>query len=418
MRALKDALTLQVAIARVESARAALQIDGSEQGVNVDFKGAANRQLYSAAGLFPPPIGGSYYTETTLQVVASYDFDWWGKHRAAIEAALGEVNARRAEYAQAEQTLAAAVAQSYFTLQGAWAGLDNLHEMQTIQRELVSDKAKRLASGIANADAERTTEVDLSSIKQQIILIETQIAREREALRALLGANAEALTDLTPRALPEPAAALPSSLGIELLARRPDLQAARWRVEASLETIEAAQAAFYPDVNLTGYFGSDSLSLNQLLKSSSRTMFIGPSLDLPLFDSGRLKARLGAARSGRNEMIADYNQSVFNAVREVAQQGAVLQGLQRLLLQQGATVDATRAVLHSTRLRLKQGLADNSALLTTELGAEKQRFASLQLKSQLLQADVALIKSLGGGYQAPSDRQPDQAGRADSALKQ
>ncbi|MFI4941336.1 MAG: TolC family protein, partial [Burkholderiales bacterium] len=116
-QALKDGPTLQAAAARIGSARAALQRDISEKGPNAGLNATTGRTLYSADGFYPPPIGGSYYNETTVTVSAQYDFDWWGKHRAMIGAALGEVNARRAEYAQAEQTLAAAVAQNYFTLQ-------------------------------------------------------------------------------------------------------------------------------------------------------------------------------------------------------------------------------------------------------------------------------------------------------------
>jgi multidrug efflux system outer membrane protein len=403
-QALKDGPTLQAAAARIGSARAALQRDTSEKGLNTSLNATTGRTLYSADGFYPPPIGGSYYNETTVTVNAQYDFDWWGKHRAMIGAALGEVNARQAEYAQAEQTLAAAVAKNYFTLQGAWARLSNLRSMEATQRNLVSDKVKRIAQGIAGVDAERSAIAELGNLGLQAAQLDTQIAREREALRALLGADAQALTDLVPHPLPETPSALPAGIGIELLARRPDLQAARWRVEASLERIEAAEAAFYPDINLSGFFGTDTISLDQLFTYGSRTLSIGPALSLPLFDSGRLKAGLGAARTQRNEMIADYNQSVFNAVRDVALEAVSLQGLQKQVAEQEVTATATTAILHSTQARFKQGLSDNSTLLASELAVGKQQDASLQLKNQQLMADVALIKALGGGYQAPTNQ--------------
>ncbi len=401
-QALKEGPTLQVAAARIGSARAALRRDTSEKSINVDLNATSARTRYSANGIYPPPIGGAYFTETTVEVAAQYDFDWWGKHRALISAALGEVNARRAEYAQVEQILAAAVAQSYFTLQSAWARLSNLRHMVAIERDLVEDQAKRIAQGVASIDAERSAQADLGNLKQQALQLETRIAQEREVLRALLGANAQALGELAPRPLPQTPSALPASLGIELLARRPDLQAARWRVEASMERIEATKAAFYPDINLSGFFGSDVVSLDQLFKAASRTLFIGPALSLPLFDSGRLKASLGLARSERNEMMADYNQSVCNAVRDVAQEGVSLQGLQSQIAAQEASVSATQAILHSARARFTRGLAGNSTLFAAELSADKQLDTSLQLKGEVLQTDVALIKALGGGYRALS----------------
>ncbi|MDR3411543.1 MAG: efflux transporter outer membrane subunit [Formivibrio sp.] len=399
-QALNKGPSLQVAAVRIASARAALKLDSADQGVNVSLDAASNRQRYSANGLYPPPIGGGYFTESTLQAKASYDFDWWGKHRSAIAAAVGEVNARQAEYAQAEQTLAAAVAQSYFNLQAGWARLANLQKIRTAQRDLVTDKIKRIAHGLASIDEQRNAEAELANINRQYAALEAQCGRELEALRALLGADNHALVELAPHALPAMPPALPANLGIELLARRPDLQAARWRVEASLSKIDVVQAAFYPDINLTGMIGLDSLSLDTLLSAPSRTLFIGPALTLPLFDSGRLQARLGVARTQRNEMIADYNQSVFVAVREVAQAGITVQGLEIQTREQAAAAAATYALLRSTEARFRQGVADRSTLLAAQLAAFEQEDASLQLKNQQLLSDVALIKALGGGYRA------------------
>ncbi len=401
-RALHDGPSLQVAASRVASARAALALDRADSGSNFDFKAATNRQRYSANGLFPPPIGGSYYTESTLQVVASYDFDWWGKRRALIAASLGELDASRAEYAQAEQTLASAIAQSYFNLQGGWARLANLQQMRDIQKALLADQSRRVTHGLASSDEERNVDEVLIALDKEYAALDAQNAREREALRALLGADDTALTDLAPHALPEASPALPSSLGIELLARRPDLQAARARVEASLSRIESAQAAFYPDINLTGFFGSDALSFDKLLRAPSRTLFIGPSLTLPLFNSGRLQAGLDVARSQRNEMIADYNQSVFNAVRDVAQAGVSLQGLQRQAQAQAAATQSAEASLRSMQARFDRGLADNSGVLGARMAVFQQHDLDLQLQAQALVTDVALTKSLGGGYQAQS----------------
>lgn len=138
-QALTTSPTMEVAAARIGSARAALAGNVADQGLSVNVNGAEDRQRYSANGLFPAPIGGSYFNETTLQVQASYDVDWWGKHRAQIAAALGEVNARRADYAQAEQALAAAIAQHYFNLQSAWARLENMHKCASKQSAILAD---------------------------------------------------------------------------------------------------------------------------------------------------------------------------------------------------------------------------------------------------------------------------------------
>ncbi|GJI99037.1 outer membrane protein [Duganella caerulea] len=432
-QALASAPTLDVAAAHIGSARSALSRSAADLGLDVSGYAGANRQRYSGTGLFPAPIGGAWFTAETLRLEARYNFDWWGKNRAQVAAAVGELNAGRAEYAEAERTLAAAIAQSYFRLQGAWARLANNEQLAATQTALVQDKAKRIAGGLANSDEQRAAEAELSQIRKQHAQLTADIGREREALRALIGADSGALADLKPqpqgsaaytlagadsgapvgakpqpsgsalagltaRPMGSPAHALPARLGMELLARRPDLQAARWKLEASLSRIDAAKAAFYPDVNLTGSIGLDTIKLEDLLQSASRTFYLGPTLTLPLFDSRRLDAQLDGARTGRNERIAEYNQAVVDAVREVAQDGVQLQGIERQISEQAASTNTARAQLASAQARLTHGLADRAAALNAQLALLKQQDADLYLQQVQLLAEVALTNALGGGY--------------------
>lgn len=191
---------------------------------------------------------------------------------------------------------------------------------------------------------------------------------------------------------------------MELLARRPDLQAARWKVEASLSKIDAAKAAFYPDINLTGSIGLDTVKFENLLQGASRTLYLGPTLSLPLFDSKRLDAQLDGARTNRNERIAEYNQAIVNAVRDVAQGGVQLQGIAQQITQQNAATASSTAQLASVQARLDHGLANNGSLLNAKLALLKQRDADLYLQQVQLLAEVTLTSALGGGYheQAPT----------------
>ena len=402
-KALSGSPNLDVANTRIGSALSAFDARHADRGPRVDLDANANRQRYSGNGLLPAPIGGNYYNEVTVGVQAHYDLDWWGRHKAQIAASLGEVNARRAEYAMAEQMLAAEVARHYFSMQSGWARMDNLRALVALQQQLVLDKEKRIANGLGVSDDHLSAQTRLSLLQQQIALLETQIVTEREALRALLGADASALASLQPRpaqALPH---ALPGKLGMELLARRPDLQAARWRVQASMSRIEAAQAAFYPDIDLGASFGLDAIKLGKLLESGSRTLFIGPALSLPLFDSGRLQAQLAGARSERNELIADYNQNVFNVVRDVAQAGAKVQGVENQLRLQEDNLRASEAQLRNANARLKQGLADRATQLNAEMTMRGQVDLGMQLQNQRQNAEINLNVALGGGYRGSSD---------------
>jgi multidrug efflux system outer membrane protein len=399
-RALQDSPNLAVAQARVTNAQAAVTSQRADEGARLDLNTGANRQRYSSNGFFPPPLGGAYYNDFSVQARASYDFDWWGRHRSLIAAALGEANASQAEAAQARQTLAANVAQSYFRLQMLWARQDNVNALTAVQRDLVRDVEARMAHGLVNQDALQRARLDLGTLTEQASRYDTQAAREREALRALIGGDSEALADLA-RFQPRPADnALPHDLGMELLARRPDLQAARWRVEAQLGRIAASQAAFYPDINLMAGIGLDAVSLGKLLRYPSRTPIAGGTLNLPIFDAGRLKAQLGAARAGRDELLAEYNQAVLDAVRDVAVQGATLQGLAREEETHAAALEAARKLADNAQARLTRGLADRADVLQAKQNMLRQRDTDLVLIDARLQAQVLLAEALGGGYHA------------------
>jgi multidrug efflux system outer membrane protein len=398
--ALKDNPSLAVVQARVTGARAIVTAERADEGASVGLATGLNRQRYSSNGFFPPPIGGEYFNDANVQVRASYDVDWWGKHRSLVAAALGEENARRAEAAQAAQAIAASVAQSYFRLQMLWARQDNVQALASVQREIVAGRKARIAHGLATDEQLRSAELDLGVLEEQSARLATQAQREREVLRALTGADTGALSGLA-RARPAPAAnALPRELGMELLARRPDLQAARWRVEAQLGRVAASEAAFRPDINLVGALGLDAVSLGKLLRWPSRTPLLGATLDLPLFDSGRLKASLGVARSNRDELVAEYNEAVLGAVREVAQEGATLQGLEQEARTHQAALDASRKLVDSAEARMRRGLLERAGMLQAKMTLLRQQDTDLQLIDARLQTQVALVKALGGGYHA------------------
>jgi len=401
-RALKDNPSLAVVQARVTGAQAIVTAERADEGASVGLATGLNRQRYSSNGFFPPPIGGNYFNDANVQVRASYDVDWWGKHRSLVAAALGEENARRAEAAQAAQAIAASVAQSYFRLQMLWARQDNVKALADVQREIVAGRKARIAHGLIASDMLRSVELDLGVLEEQSARLATQAQREREVLRALIGADAGALSHLA-RFKPAPAAnALPRELGMELLARRPDLQASRWRIEAQLGRVAASEAAFRPDINLVGALGLDAVSLGKLLRWPSRTPLLGATLDLPLFDSGRLKASLGVARSNRDELVAEYNEAVLAAVREVAQEGATLQGLDQEARTHQAALDASRKLVDSAEARMKRGLLERAGVLQAKMTLLRQQDTDLQLIDARLQTQVALVKALGGGYHATS----------------
>ncbi|MES2149521.1 MAG: efflux transporter outer membrane subunit [Pseudomonadota bacterium] len=396
-QALRTNPSLDVARSRLAAANAALSARRGQDGAVAALEAGMNRQRYSGNGLFPEPIGGNYFNDSTVQLRAGYNFDWWGKRRAQLGSALGEVKASLAGQAQAEHLLAALVAHSYSRIVGLQLRAANLATEADIETELIADKARRVEHGLARSDELRGAELERAGLEQQMASLETDAAQEHEALRALVGGTLE---PIVARGYAAQAHALPSRLGLELLARRPDLQAARYRVEAALGRVAASQAAFYPDINLIGAFGLDAIDIGKLLRGASRTLLAGATLELPLFDSARLGAQLDAARAARDELIADYNQAVLNAVREVAQDGLALAGIERQLQLQQMRLGSRSAQWHSARQRLAQGLAENGAVLQARLALMHEQGARLELLQAERAAEIALNTSLGGGYRA------------------
>ncbi|MGZ5183457.1 MAG: TolC family protein, partial [Ramlibacter sp.] len=143
-RALKDSPGLAVVQARIAAAQALVAAERAGEGAQVGLASGLNRQRYSSNGFFPPPIGGAWFNDANVQLRASYDVDWWGKHRSLVAAALGQTNVRQAEAAQAAQAIAASVAQSYFRLQMMWARQDKVQALAAVQREIVAGRKARI----------------------------------------------------------------------------------------------------------------------------------------------------------------------------------------------------------------------------------------------------------------------------------
>lgn len=409
--ALQGSPSLQAAGSRVSSAQAALAVTRAASDLSVDLNAGAVRTLYSSNGLFPPPIGGTAFTEYTTQVNARKEIDLWGRTHALVAAAAGEQAARQAERAQIGQSLAVAVAQGYFEWQADQAMAANLRQQADLQQDLVDDKLRRQARGLVAADDARLEQARLAGLQAQLADIEGHALAEREALRALLPPDAAAagvhpVDRLKAKPLPTNPVGVPSSLGFELLARRADLQAARWRVEAAMSRVESAQASFYPQLNLGLSLGLDSISLEHLFEAGSETYALGPTLSLPLFNGGRLRGQLEAARSARDELIASYNQQVLDAAREVAQSAAQLRALDQQQARQAVATQQDEAVHASAEARLRQGLADRAAVWRVALAVQQDRQAGLRLMRQRLAAGLGLTRALGGGYRTAEATPP------------
>ncbi|TYC52453.1 fusaric acid resistance protein, partial [Zoogloea oleivorans] len=224
------------------------------------------------------------------------------------------------------------------------------------------------------------------------------LALARNQLAALTGQGPDATLTLTPPALRDLATTLPGTLRADLLGRRPDVIAQRWRVEASGRDSDAARAEFYPNVNLNAFVGLQSLGLGNLLESSSRMLGVGPAIHLPVFDSGRLRANLASRHAEQDAAIAQYNTTLVDALRDVADQLANWRGADAEGRDQQAAQARYEDAWRLTEVRYRAGLSSYTAVLAAETPLLAQRRLTAELRTRRLEASAGLARALGGGY--------------------
>ncbi|RVR11972.1 multidrug transporter, partial [Escherichia coli] len=221
----------------------------------------------------------------------------------------GKVNAQKAELEQTRQLLASSVARLYWDWQTEAAVGDVLAQIKREQENIIGADRELYQHGITSSVEGVETDISASKTDEQLADVHGKMKAIEARLNALT--NTPSVT-LARHALPDAEASLPSTLGYELLARRPDLQEAHWYIEASMSEVDAARAAFYPDINLMAFLQQDALHLSDLFRSSAQQMGVTAGLTLPNFDSGRSNANLDIAQAQNNLSVANYNKAVVD----------------------------------------------------------------------------------------------------------
>ncbi len=388
---------LKAAAARVEQAAASVGLARSAYWPQVSAQPSATRERFSSTtdNAFPDV----HATDLSVPFLATWELDLFGRVRRLNEGARADASASAATLESMRLSVAAGVAQAYFSL----VGLDR--EIAVLQgtialrrRELDLVSAQRRGGAATELDTSRagtelsTAEADLSSV-----------AARRDSVQGSLAvlAGESAISFSIPASVMDVAPpSVPPGVPSGLLERRPDIAAAERSLAAASARIGVAKSAFFPAISLTGGAGFESADSSRLLGADSRIWSIGPSLYLPLFQGGRNRSNLDRSRAAYDESLAAYRQQVLVAFREV--QEALTAS--RLLAEQAAAQD--RALAFSRRAAVLAKTRYDAGYVSyldvvdaqrTELGNER---ASAQLAAQRLNVSVALVKALGGGWTA------------------
>jgi NodT family efflux transporter outer membrane factor (OMF) lipoprotein len=403
--ALKNSPTLAQAEARLRSAGAQADVQRAAGLPQISASAKVLESEQSRNLGFPPqfaaflPKGFKDYGRASLD--ASYDLDLFGKNRAALAAAVSEAAAARADAAQSRLTLSAAVAQAYGDL--ARLGAERDAAAQTVSdRRLIGDLvAQRLKNGIDSRAELKQAQAATPTSQAELESLDEQIAIARHKLAALVGAGPDRGLDIT---MPKPGAVkafgLPADLAANLIGRRPDIVAARLRVEEAGKKIAVARAGFYPNISLMASIGQEALGLRYFTQQASQIGSIGPAITLPIFEGGRLRATYRGSRADYDAAVAAYDETLVTALQDVADTAASIQSAQRQVAERREALAAGEAGYKVARLRFEGGLSTYVAVLSAEDSVITQRRALADAEARAFTLDIALVRALGGGFAA------------------
>ena len=391
---------VRIAAQRVLEARAGVRITGSELYPTLAGAYSAESRYFSRKGL--TPTGPGFDRDRSAHFLTAdlfWEVDFWGRIRRALEAANAEFLASEENRKFVIQTLVADLAAAYFEL----VELDR--ELEITRRTLQSREKSlqiitaRLEEGVSNKLELDQAAALVYGAAKLIPDYERLIEQTENRINILLGGNPGPVKRGAPLGGQNLAMDLPVGLPSSLLERRPDVRAAEEQLVAANARIGEARAAYFPEVNLAAFYGGEARDASEIFDEDARTWFVGPSVSVPIFTAGRLRAQVEAAEAQRQQALYLYRRTIQQAFREA---GDALVGVRktREFTEQQKKLALTLA--DQTMLSNARYLGGVTTYLEV-LDSERQHFTSqLDLaRAQLneLLSVVALYRALGGGWQ-------------------
>jgi multidrug efflux system outer membrane protein len=386
---------LKVALARVAQARALVGVASAERSPQVDVGFGPSRIK---------EVGRPPRTAWRGLVTASYEVDLFGRISGGIAAARSDYAEVQALYHAAQLALQADVAQTYFSLREADEELALLRDTVALREDSVKLLERRFELGdISELDLARAR-TELETTRSDAFALERSRAQLEHALAVLLGRPPAAFS-LEPAPLAATLPVIPAGLPSALLERRPDIAAASRAMAAANARIGVAKAAFFPVLRLTAQGGYESGELSELFQRSSRTWALGPLLGtvltLPVVDGGRNQANLERSYAALEESVARYRQQVLVAFSEVEDN---LVNVRTLAGQREATRAAVASASRSVAIsqsRYRSGATGYLDVIDAQRSLLSVQRLDTQIRGARAISTVALIRALGGGWEAP-----------------
>ncbi|CAB3802961.1 Outer membrane protein OprM [Paraburkholderia ultramafica] len=403
--------SLKIALARVDQADELARMAGASRYPNVSVSGDFTRTRF-ARYASPSPPGGNTVWSNAIGVNLGYELDLWGKHRSELEGALDNAQAASADARVVKLTLQTAVARTYVAFSRSFDERDVAEATLARQQNTVDIIERRVKAGLASPLEVVQARTPVSATRASIEEFNRQITLTRNALAVLIGEGPGAGASLVRPALRlDVPVALPATLPANLVARRPDIAAMRWRVETSAKVIDVARADFYPNIDLIATAGLVSAAFGgffTLINNDALVHSFGAAISLPIFDGGLRKGRYGVAVASYDQAVETYNQTVLAAFRDVADQVTSLQSLGRQQIEIEATVESAQSAYDYAIKGYRAGIADYLSVLSTQTELLQAQERLTIVRAARLDSWAQLMMALGGGV---------EAGAAESAHK-
>jgi len=354
-----------------------------------------NSEQDSRTGRFPVDAGFPFnWTDVDVQLNLTWDLDIWGKRRDSLRAAFGDIYAERFNYRFAELMLSVAVAKSYYNWQ--------LYQKQRKIVEQIVDGLKkqlllteeRVEYALDNQIQIDQVELEINTALDILTEVELQIDLYRSQLETLLASSEMTYIDEKP--LPDIESLLPFPITLNVVGRRPDIQAKVWEIYSSLKLVDVARKDFYPDLSLVGLFGFSTIDLYRLFSTKSTQWKLNPALNLPLFHAGELEANLFISQDEYRLSVLEYNQMVLDAAQETIDAMNNLKAknkmwhtaLKRLAISENELKLNSKMVEHNLRGDLDFVQSEISLLTQNLIKNEVEGLAIINM--------LSLIKAVGG----------------------
>ncbi len=394
-------IAMAAARARAAMANARLVDAGRQPGVKAS---ASLSGAHLPGTLLPEPLGGHFGWVKYGYLGFHWDLDLWGGKRAAWEASVDAAHAASVDAHAARLMVSVDVARAYARLGYAFRQQDIAGEELQRAGDARKLTKQRVDAGIDSKFQLKRADAEVAVAKRQLAAAGRQVDAARVALAVLLGKGPDRGLDIRPPQPLTPAAlAVPPDLSANLLGRRPDLVAARWRVQAAGRDIEAAKAKFLPDISLGAMVGLAAGGSTPLFELPARFFQVAPAINLPIFDGGSLRANLAGKDAQYDLAVARYNKTLVGALNQVADTLHGLQSLKQQAAAQQQALEAARAAWKLSEQRYKAGVGSFLEALDVRRQLLQAEQAAAALHARQVDLSIQLIQALGGGFRAGAD---------------